>query len=68
MLLSVKVVRVMEVVKRGLMLLSVNVVRVKDVMRRGLGKWRGKPLMRMKVKALKSSLRLRCMKKSIVND
>ncbi|MFQ6670515.1 hypothetical protein Gotur_035403 [Gossypium turneri] len=38
MLLSVKVVRVIEVVKRRLMLLSVNVVRVMDVMRRGLGK------------------------------
>ncbi|MBA0679766.1 hypothetical protein Goari_011518 [Gossypium aridum] len=53
-----------------MMLLSVKVVR------RGLGKWRGKPvgkvrkqyLMRMKVKALESSLRLRFMKKSIVND
>ncbi|MFQ6662132.1 hypothetical protein Gotur_030045 [Gossypium turneri] len=37
MLLSVKVVKVMEVVRRGLMLLSVKVVRVIEWVRKGLG-------------------------------
>ncbi|MBA0700733.1 hypothetical protein Goari_021967 [Gossypium aridum] len=46
------------------------------VVRRGLEKWRGKPmgkvrkqyLMKLKVKALESSLRLRSLKKSMVKD
>ncbi|KAH1082669.1 hypothetical protein J1N35_022430 [Gossypium stocksii] len=62
-LLSVKVVKVIEVVRRGLMLLSIKVVRVMEVVWRGLGKLRGKLvgkvrkqyLMRLKVKALDSS-------------